>query len=121
MLDEPLDLGAIVRVCYTRGFTASIAAMRRGDGLSVTEWTAPNIPRAIFESFAVEGIENLDGHWGNPRVGDPIQIDIIDVETSDRTLTVEIYNRAIECVLGASETTRALHRICETLRAAAGS
>jgi hypothetical protein len=41
-----------------------------------------------------EELAALDGRWGDPTVGEPIQTDIIDVETPTHTFTVEVYNRA---------------------------
>jgi hypothetical protein len=120
-IDEgPLDVRSIVRVCYTRGFGANWAGFRRGEGLEVTEWTAPGIPETILECLECERIEDLDGHWGDPRAGDPIQVDIVDVETPDRMMTVEVYNRAISLFTSDEDDLfRRIHRVCETLRAAA--
>ena len=39
-----LDVGDIVRVCYTRGLVRKLSDLRSGRDVQVTEWNAPDIP-----------------------------------------------------------------------------
>ena len=86
--------------------------------MNVSEWSAPDIPQQVLECFEDESIELLGGFWGRPASGDPIQVDVIDVETAAEVVTVEIYNRAILLVHADAEEIRQIHRLCGTLEAA---
>ena len=55
---------------------------------------------------------------GWPAAGDPIQVDVIDVETAADVVTIEVYNRAILLVHLDAEEIRQIHRLCGTLEAA---
>ncbi len=81
---EPAD---ITRVSYTRGFVSRLSDFRRGVGVNVTEWSAPDIPQQVLECFEDESVELLGGFWGRPAAGDPIQVDVIDVETAADVVT----------------------------------
>ena len=114
-----LDTRTIARVCYTNGMVAQVADLRRGKGVTVVEWQAPDIPPDILESFELEDVASLTGTWGDPQIGEPIQVDIVDITAEARHLTIEIFNRAILLVHSDLEEVASIHRICETLRSSA--
>lgn len=113
-----LDRRAITRVCYTRGFVSKLSERRSGRGMRVTEWEAPHIPETVLDSIEREAVDALEGIWGNPKIGDPIQVDVIDVETETDFVSVELFNRAICLVHEDSSELQRLHRTCGTLEAA---
>lgn len=120
--DEPLlDVRDIVHVCYTRGLVKKLSDLRAGRSVRVTEWTAPHIPQAVLDSIEREAIDALEGEWGDPKVGDPIQVDVIDLETDEDVVSLHVFNRAI-CLLHAdSEEMRRIHRVCGALESAAAT
>jgi hypothetical protein len=118
--DAPiLDVDAITRVCYTRGFVSKLSDLRSGRGVQVTEWEAPQIPQEVLDSIEREAVETLEGEWGDPKAADPIQVDVIDLETDTDVVSIEVFNRAIFLVHADDEEMRQIHRLCGVLEAAA--
>ena len=118
--DAPiLDIHAVTRVCYTRGFVTKLPDLRSGHGVRVTEWEAPEIPQTVLDSIEREAVDALEGEWGNPKIGDPIQVDVIDLETDTDVVSILVFNRAIALVNADSEEMRRIHRVCGALEAAA--
>ncbi len=113
-----LDVRAIKRVNYTRGFVKKLSNLRTGRGMRDTEWEAPDIPQTVLDSIAHEEIDALEGEWGDPKAGDPIQVDIIDLETDEDVFSIEIFNRAIGLLQPDSEEIQRIHRVCQALEAA---
>src|SRR5688572_6147278 len=114
-----VDVRALTRVCYTRGFVSKLSDLRSGGGVRVTEWEAPQIPQAMLDSIEQEAVDALEGRWGNAKLGNPIQVDVIDLETDTDVVSIEVFNRAIALVHGDSEEMRRIHRVCSVLEAAA--
>lgn len=119
-LDDPppLDVSAVTRVRYERGFVNTIEELQAGVGLRATEWIAPAIPREILDSIQREALDELDGSWGDPAAGDPIQVDVIELHTGDDVIIVEMINRAIFLIHTDSDTLKSIHRVCHVLEAA---
>jgi hypothetical protein len=115
----PFDPDAVRTVRYERGFVQTLDALQRDDALRLTEWTVPLIPRQVLECLEREAVEELDGLWGDSEVGDPIQVDIVEVVTDEDLIVLEVLNRAIQVTHTDSEDVRRIHRICETLERAA--
>ena len=113
-----LDMRAVSRVRYTRGFVRKLSDLRSGHGVRVTEWEAPEIPQAVLDSVEREAVDALEGEWGDPKIGNPIQVDVIDLETDVDVVSVEVFNRAIALVNTNSEEMRRIHRVCGALEAA---
>ena len=114
-----LDVRAITRVCYTRGFVSKVSHLRSGRDVQVTEWEAPRIPQAVLDSVEREAVDLLVGEWGDPKAGDPMQVDVIDLETDEDLISIELFNRAIGLSHEDSEEVRRIHRVCEVLEVAA--
>jgi SEC-C motif len=114
----PLDLRAITRARYTRGFVGELSDLRSGRGLRVTEWEAPAIPAAILDSIEQEAADELEGEWGDPEAGDPMQVDLIDLETEADVVSIEVFNRAIALVHADGEDMQRIHRVCGALEGA---
>jgi len=117
---EPrLDLSTIQHVRYLRGLDEPAHKKAGRQGLRVSEWSTP-VPSSILEAFERERIEELEGHWGDERVGRPVQLDRIEVETDTDLLTIEVANRAICLVASDDEELRRIHRVCGALEHAEG-
>ena len=116
-----LDVRDLTRVCYTRGFVNKLSELRSGAGVRVTEWEAPRIPRAVLEILDRELPQILEERWGNPKIGDPIQVDIVDLETDTDVFSIEVFNRAISLVEDGGDSMQGVERLCHTLEAAASS
>jgi hypothetical protein len=114
-----LSVRSITRVSYTRGFVKKLSDPRMGRGVRVTAWETPHIPESVLESIESEEIDALEGVWGEPTACDPIQVDLIDVETADDVISVEVFNRAMLLVREDIEEMRRIHRVCGVLEAAA--
>jgi hypothetical protein len=97
----------------------SVAALRRGEGIQLVEWSAPAIPPAVLESLEQEDTLAFGGFWGFPQAAHPIQVDIIDIETQHGRLTIEVLNRALVLLHSEDPDVEGLFRLCETLRRAA--
>jgi SEC-C motif len=113
-----LDTRTITHVSYMRGFVSRLTDLRSGRGIRVTEWEAPRIPESVLDSIDREGLDALEGEWGDPKIGDPIQVDVINIETATDIISVEVFNRAICLVHADSEEMRRIHRVCGALEGA---
>jgi hypothetical protein len=116
LLPEPLTAEDIVSIGYSRGMVKSRRRALAGEGLSAKEWIAPRIPEAILTAIEREGAAELDGSWGDPGAASPIEVDVIDIETPDDVISIEVFNRGVLLVLDNSDEVRRVHRLCEVLR-----
>lgn len=116
----PFDAGEIVRVCYTRGMVGKLSDLRAGRGVRVTEWNAPHIPPAVLDSIVREGVAVFAGEWGDPKAGDPIQVDIIDIESERDVVTIQVFNRAISLIHDSTTELRRILRVCGVLESSDG-
>jgi hypothetical protein len=114
-----LDVRDLTRVCYTRGFVNKFSELQSGTGVRVTEWEAPRIPWAVLDILDRELPQVLEERWGNPKIDDPIQVDIIDLETDTDVLSIEVFNRAISLVQEGRDPMQGIERLCHALEAAA--
>lgn len=111
--DAPiLDVHAITRICYTRGFVSKLSDLRSGRGVQVTEWEVPQIPQEVLESIEREAVDALEGEWGDPKAGNPIQVDVLDLETDTDVVSIGVFNRAIFLRHAEDEEMRRIHRVC---------
>ena len=113
-----LDVRTITSVCYTRGFVDGSADLAAGRDLRVTEWAAPRIPREVLEILEREFLPALEGEWGDPKAGDLIQVDVIDLETDTDIICIEVFNRAILLSHTDAGEAQRIHGVCEVLEAA---
>lgn len=116
---KPFDLSALRGVRYDRGFFEDERRLLRGGGLHGTEWLAPEIPPDILDSLAAESLADLEGRWGDPQLGAPIQADIIELYSDNDEVIVEVYNRAITLAFGNDDRIKRIHRVCGVLERAA--
>jgi hypothetical protein len=114
----PFDFDAVERIRYDRGVVQTIDRVGTGEGLRATVWAAPAIPQQLLDTLSLEALDELDGPWGDETAGDPIQVDLIEIETGDDIVVIEILNRAAMLLRGSQDMVR-LHRACVALETAA--
>jgi hypothetical protein len=103
----------LAKVTYDRGMCSLLPP---GPGeLTRSKWEAPFIPDGILWSLEREGILDLSGTWGDPDIGDPIEVDVIRVRGRGVSADLTFYNRGITLFRTDSEETRRIHRFCCTL------
>lgn len=93
------------------------AGMPMGPRIAVT-WNAANLPSEVAGAFASEGIAGLAGTFGDETLGEPVEIDDLDVETDTGRVRVRVYNRGIGLMRGTGPELTQLHRFFSTIHAA---
>jgi SEC-C motif len=122
----PLDVDTIARVSYTTGFIDSLSDLRPARGLRIVEWTAPHIPDEVLDSLECQDLVLLEGRWGAAKAGTPIEVHLIDIETDDDLISIELFNRTLVVADIAEDDDEAeddlwnIHQLCASLDAAAG-
>jgi len=71
---------------------------------------APNIPDEIMKVMEEEKIFELQGDFGNPSLGDPIEVDHLLIETDRGLHELRVLNRGIMLLMTNDEILRRLHR-----------
>jgi hypothetical protein len=64
------------------------------------------ISGAIETSFRKERIAELEGQFGDPEAGDPIEVDYLSIRTSKGTSETVVLNRGIALLLGDDDRIR---------------
>ncbi len=77
------------------------------------------MPKEVIDSIEQEAADALEGEWGNPKAGDPNQVDLIDLETDADMVSIDVFNRAILLIQEDSEDIQRIHRVCGVLESAA--
>jgi len=103
----------VAKVTYDRGMCSRLPPA--AGELSRSKWEEPFIPEAILWSLECEGILDLAETWGDPDVGDPIEVDVIRVRGRGIRTDITFYNRGITLFHANSEEARRIHRFCCTL------
>jgi hypothetical protein len=116
----PFERGEVQLVTYTRGFAETGEQIGSGEGFQVTQWTAPDIPHEILDAFELESVWQLDGWWGDTDAAQPIQFDLISINTLHDDPLIEVQNRAAVFASGQDvEALARITRVCKALEAAA--
>lgn len=82
-------------------------------------WMAADLPPAVAAAFASDGIGGLAGTFGDETLGEPVEIDDLDVETDTDRIRILVYNRGIGLMQGMGPELVQLHRFFSTIHAAA--
>jgi hypothetical protein len=69
-----------------------------------------SIPENLIDTMLEERIIELDGTYGNPDWGDPIEIDLLNIETKSGIVSIRVFNRGIILLMTNDETMKRLHR-----------
>jgi len=93
------------------------AEMPMGPTVAVT-WSAADLPSEVAAAFVSEGIGGLAGTFGDETLGEPVEIDDLDVQMDTGRGRVRVYNRGIGLMRGMGPELVQLHRFFSTIHAA---
>jgi hypothetical protein len=74
------------------------------------------IPSEILEALEYEGILDLEGDYGDPKLGDPVEVDQLRIDRERGSLEIRVFNRGILLFLTDDERMRRLHRFLGKLK-----
>jgi hypothetical protein len=116
----PFERKDVLLVNYKRGLAHNPDQIGSGQGFEVTEWMAPDIPGEVLDAFEREAVWELDGWWGDSDVADPVQFDLITVQSTRGEAVIEVQNRdALLAMGGEIEDLASITRVCSALERAA--
>ena len=84
-------------------------------------WSGANLPSEAADAFASEGIGGLAGTFGDETLGEPVEIDDLDVEMDTGHVKIRVYNRGMDLMRGTGPELLRLHRFFSTIQAMADS
>lgn len=82
-------------------------------------WDAATLPAEVAGAFASEGVASLAGTFGNRTLGEPVEIDELDVETDTGHIRIRVYNRGIGLMGDVGPERLRLHRFFSVIGASA--
>ena len=88
-----------------------------GPRVAVT-WSDADLPSEVAAAFISEGIGGLAGTFGDETLGEPVEIDDLDVQMDTGRVRVRVYNRGIGLMRGMGPELVQLHRFFSTIHAA---
>ena len=103
----------IEKVVYVRGMADKLPRnLAKMKGAERSVWVAPAMPQRLLDSIEREGILDMPEIIGNPAVGDPIEVDHIEIVADGTRKRVTVFNRGIFLFKTDSEMVKAVHRFC---------
>jgi hypothetical protein len=108
----------VLRVDYTWGMYESVADIDRSTARIAGVLTHPRIPLYVHDGLIRERIAGLEGDYGDPAVGEPIEVDVLDIETDEGSFRLRVFNRGIVLALGGDDEVKRLHRFIVAVRKA---
>ena len=114
-----MEINSIV---YSRAMMESPADLELGE---TYEAQGKGIPRRVRLAIESSRLLELEGRYGDPRVSSPVEYDHLVVETPDREIEIEVFNRGILLYTTGDQTLRRIDRvlcaILDTLKAEEGA
>jgi hypothetical protein len=107
-----------LKVDYYWGMYESVADIDRSGASIAGILTHPRIPLKVGDGLIRERVWKLEGDYGDPAAGEPIEADVLEIETDQGTIRLRVFNRGAALVLGGSDEVKRLHRFIVTLREA---
>jgi len=108
----------VLRVDYCWGMYESVADIDRSTARVAGVLTHPRIPLDVHDGLIRERIARLEGDYGDPSVGEPIEVDVLDIETDQGSIHLRVFNRGIVLALGGDDEIERLHRFIIAVRKA---
>jgi len=103
---------------YSWGLYPNAQAGRpMGSRVAVT-WSDADLPSEVAAAFVAEGIGGLAGTFGDETLGEPVEIDDLDVEMDTGRVRIRVYNRGIGLMRGMGPELAQLHRFFSTVHVA---
>ena len=103
------NLEALQRVWYRRGFTEILADRT---SLHTSEFGAEDLLEDIAAGIRDNDLLDAGGVYGDPLVGEPVQIDELVLELEGRQIEITVYNRAIMLFQTNEDIYPRVHRVC---------
>ena len=100
----------ITKIEYTHGMTESSDHLEVIDDRRSMVLDQLSIPEPLIDTMLEEDILVLCGIYGNPKLGNPIEIDILNIETRFGLVEIRVFNRGITMLLMNDEIMGRLHR-----------
>ena len=82
----------ILGIRYERGMLESVREKKVEEKY---ELAGDEIPRELLESIERNRLLELDGEYGDERVGEPVEYEHLLIETPERNVDIEVYNRGL--------------------------
>lgn len=98
-------------------YPSAQTGMPMGSRVAVT-WSDADLPSEVAAAFVSEGIGGLAGTFGDATLGEPVEIDDLDVEMDTGRVRIRVYNRGIGLMRGMGPELVQLHRFFSTIHAA---
>ena len=113
MMTTPLEIKLIEYRwgMYQQSMAYNEETLSKGLRLEATE-----IPSDVLESLISERILEFQGDFGDPKVGDPVEVDLLRIDTRSASHEIRVFNRGIMLFLIDDEQMRRLHRFLGKLR-----
>ena len=112
----------IKSIVYSRAMMESPADLELGE---TYEAQGKRVPRRVRQAIESSRLLELEGQYGDRRVSSPVEYDHLVVETPDRVIQIEVFNRGILLYTTGDETLRRIDRvlcaILDTLKAEEGA
>ena len=108
----------VLRVDYTWGTFERVADIDRSTARIAGVLTHPRIPLYVHDGLIRERIARLEGDYGDPAAGEPIEVDVLDIETDQGSIHLRVFNRGIVLALGGNDEVERLHRFIVAVREA---
>ena len=110
----------IRRLSYYWGLFPTSKAATASDAKVIADWNETNLPEDVTKSFSAEAIDELGGTFGDDSLGQPVEVDDLDVETDSKRVRIRVYNRGICLIHGNSRELLRLHKFFATIQGAVG-
>ena len=73
------------------------------------------ITNRITKSFRKENIAELASTHGDPAIAYPVEVDVLTIDTAERRIAIELFNRGAALFSKSTNEIRRLHRFLCTL------
>jgi hypothetical protein len=108
----------IKAIVYTRAMMESPADLELGETYMAE---GRKVPRRVIEAIESSRLLELEGEYGDRRVSSPVEYDHLVVQTADREVDIEVYNRGLLLYTTGDAVLRRIDRvlcaILDTLKA----
>jgi hypothetical protein len=101
---------------YAWGLFETLRQMDASTALLKGRLEHPGIPLEVTDALVEERILELEGDFGDPALGEPIEVDLLTLETTEGVIHIRIFNRVIALFLSDDDQIVRLHRFLGMLR-----
>jgi hypothetical protein len=81
----------------------------------VIAFVGDEMPQELSKAIAENEILDLDGTFGDPALGEPIEYDHVVIEHDRGKTEIEFYNKGITLAMGDNEEDKRIFRVCVLL------